>query len=250
MKYIGAIYSVDNLRNVNWSRQHWFYTLFTCVAHAVHPIVNLDDVPRPSLSCERDIRHWRSGLDEISALYDRFTERNGEDVPAYFARFINYAQRRTTDTEARKERARFGLGSNREMTQAALVQFQSHVDSCYDRAKEVLGHLPPASSTTQSVDYETDARTEGIFFREFTRYERSSERLFLHYASGGTSIGCSRANSYLNTLSESHVRKLTRAGWRILVVVESREHTGCCQALSGRWLADMRYDELSQPVSC
>ena len=109
MKYIGAIYPVDNLRNVNWSRQHWFYTLFSCVAHAAHPIVNLDDVPRPTLSCERDIRHWRSGLDEISALYDKYTERNGEDVPAYFAKFINYAQRRTTDTEARKERTRFVL---------------------------------------------------------------------------------------------------------------------------------------------
>jgi hypothetical protein len=57
------------------------------------------------------VQHWRIGLDELSALYDKYTEENDEDVPAVFARFINYAQRRTTDTEARRERARFVLNA-------------------------------------------------------------------------------------------------------------------------------------------
>ncbi|MNG30531.1 hypothetical protein D3C84_1161620 [compost metagenome] len=58
-----------------------------------------------------EIQHWRSELDELSAKYDQYTENNEEDVPAVFARFINFAQRRTTDTEARKERAKFVLSA-------------------------------------------------------------------------------------------------------------------------------------------
>ena len=34
MKFIGAIYPAEDLKNTNWSRPNWFYTLFTCVAHA------------------------------------------------------------------------------------------------------------------------------------------------------------------------------------------------------------------------
>lgn len=110
MQFIGAIYPSSDLKNTNWSRPHWFYTLFTCVAHANYSLTGLENVPRPPLT-EQTVPHWRIGLDEISALYDQFTEDNEEDVPAKFARFINYAQRRTTDTEARRERAKFVLES-------------------------------------------------------------------------------------------------------------------------------------------
>jgi hypothetical protein len=109
MQYIGAIYPALDLRNVNWSRQPWFYTLFTCVAHAREAIAGLDGVPRPSLCEDKDIRRWRSDLDEISARYDHYQAESSEDVPAIFRRFINYAERRTTDTEARIGRARFVL---------------------------------------------------------------------------------------------------------------------------------------------
>lgn len=110
MQFIGAIYEPDVLKSTNWARQHWFYTLFTCVAHALRPLAGLEDAARPSLTVD-DVLTWRSALDEISAQYDRYTldEENPEDVPAVFARFINYAQRRTTDTEARRERAKFVL---------------------------------------------------------------------------------------------------------------------------------------------
>jgi len=110
MQYIGAVYSAEELKNTNWSRPHWFYTLFTCVAHALDSIEGLEDAPRPSISAA-SVNQWRGGLDEISALYDQYTETTDEDVPAKFARFINYAQRRTTDTEARIERAKFVLSS-------------------------------------------------------------------------------------------------------------------------------------------
>jgi len=106
MQYIGAIYSAVELKNTNWSRPHWFYTLFNCVSHAHTPIVGLEQAPRPPLT-EQTVQHWRGELDELSALYDKYTEESDEDVPARFARFINFAQRRTTDTEARRERAKF-----------------------------------------------------------------------------------------------------------------------------------------------
>ena len=109
MQYIGAIYPATDLMNVNWSRPHWFYTLFTCVAHAREALPSLDGVPRPSLREDQDIRRWRSDLDEISGRYDEYQPAGAEDVPANFRRFVNYAERRTTDTEARIERARFVL---------------------------------------------------------------------------------------------------------------------------------------------
>jgi hypothetical protein len=108
MKLIGAIYPAADLKNTNWSRPHWFYTLFTCVAHAQQPLLGLTGIVQPSLGIE-DIARWRAELDELSAKYDQFTEDNETDVPAVFARFINFAQRRTTDTEARRERAKFVL---------------------------------------------------------------------------------------------------------------------------------------------
>jgi len=110
MNIIGAIYPAEELKNTNWTRPHWFYTLFTCVAHAQVPLQGLPDAQRPALN-EQTIRHWRAQLDELSALYDRYTEDTEEDVPAAFARFINFAQRRTTDTEARRERAKFVLAA-------------------------------------------------------------------------------------------------------------------------------------------
>ncbi|MGA1797845.1 DUF262 domain-containing protein [Sphingomonas sp. 4RDLI-65] len=108
MQYIGAIYPAQELAGTNWARSHWFYTLFTCVAHALRPLAGLEDASRPALS-QAQVIYWRGELDELSALYDRYTEDTEEDVPAAFARFINYSQRRTTDTEARRERAKYVL---------------------------------------------------------------------------------------------------------------------------------------------
>lgn len=108
MQYIGAIYPAQELAGTNWARSHWFYTLFTCVAHAIRPLVGLEDAARPILN-QAQVIYWRGELDELSALYDRYTEDTEEDVPAAFARFINWTQRRTTDTEARRERAKYIL---------------------------------------------------------------------------------------------------------------------------------------------
>lgn len=108
MSFVGAIYIAEDLRNTNWSRPHWFYTLFTAVAHAIVGIGGLGTTTRPSAEFS-DVSQWRAALDEISALYDQYTETDFVDVPPRWAKFINYAQRRTTDTEARVERAKFVL---------------------------------------------------------------------------------------------------------------------------------------------
>ena len=108
MTVVGAIYTSDELSNTNWSRPHWFYTLFTAVAHALKGLGGLSNVTRPKIGIG-DIPRWRSALDEISARYDELTEADVEEVPQIWARFINFAQRRTTDTDARRERAKFLL---------------------------------------------------------------------------------------------------------------------------------------------
>lgn len=108
MSIIGAVYPAEELAATNWSRPHWFYTLFTAVAHALVGLDGLGDAPQPTASAAT-VPNWRSALDEISAIYDELTDEDVEEVPQAWARFINYAQRRTTDTEARRERAKFLL---------------------------------------------------------------------------------------------------------------------------------------------
>jgi len=108
MQFIGAIYSTVELKNTNWSRPHWFYTLFNCVAHAQTPIVGLEGAPQPPLT-QQTVQRWRGELDELSALYDKYVDESDEAAPPRFARFINHARFRTTDTESRRERARFVL---------------------------------------------------------------------------------------------------------------------------------------------
>jgi len=110
MKFIGAIYSADEIENTNWSRLPLFYTLFSVVAHALFGIRNLPHDRRPSLIQGGESR-WRSILDEISAQYEVFSESEADQVPPGFAKFIDYSRRHTTDTEARVERANFVIES-------------------------------------------------------------------------------------------------------------------------------------------
>jgi hypothetical protein len=108
MALIGAIYPAPQLKNTNWARPHWFYTLFTAVAHSIKGLDGIVEAPRPPIELA-DIPRWRAALDEISARYDELTAEDAEEVPQVWARFINYAQRRTTDSDARRERAKFLL---------------------------------------------------------------------------------------------------------------------------------------------
>jgi hypothetical protein len=109
MALVGGIYKADEMGNTNWARPHWFYSLFSVVAHALFGVGGLSDQGRPVLNDARK-GHWRSVLDEISAQYDIYTAEDAQDVPQDYTRFIDYARRRTTDTEARIERAKFIIG--------------------------------------------------------------------------------------------------------------------------------------------
>lgn len=109
MSYIGGMYPAEELKNTNWARPHLFYSVFCAVAHALLGVGGLPTEMRPGLD-EAKKSHWRIVLDEISAQYDLYTAENAGDVPQDYARFIDYARRRTTDTDARVERAKFILG--------------------------------------------------------------------------------------------------------------------------------------------
>ncbi|MEH0197556.1 DUF262 domain-containing protein [Caulobacter sp. CCNWLY153] len=108
MSFIGAIYDGKSLSQTNWSRVHWFYTLFNCVSHGLYGDVVSDVVGAPRLSSE-NIVAWRSALSEISAQYDLYTTEKDIEIPRAFADFIDFSRRRTTDTDARLARARFVL---------------------------------------------------------------------------------------------------------------------------------------------
>ena len=108
MQYIGAIFPPDDLKATNWQRPLWFYTLFTCASHSKVPVVGLNKSLRPTLT-RKNIVHWRSELNEISAQYDRYTKDNTENVPKDFASYIDYSRRRTANAEARIARANFVL---------------------------------------------------------------------------------------------------------------------------------------------
>lgn len=62
MKIVGAIYAAKDLANTNWARPHWFYTLFTCVAHSLFGIEPLDTegVQKPDIAKHAE---WRIALD-------------------------------------------------------------------------------------------------------------------------------------------------------------------------------------------
>lgn len=108
MSFVGSIYPADEIRQANWSRPPWFYTLFTCVAHCLRPLGGLNPQITPQLGLD-NIGYWRYTLDELSASFDTYVEGQGQNFSLGFKKFVNYSQQRTTDTEARQERANYVL---------------------------------------------------------------------------------------------------------------------------------------------
>lgn len=106
MSFLGAIYPPEDIGLTNWARQHWFYTLFTVVAHGVSGLAGLENYRRPPLDVNA-VGSWRAILDDISAQYDFYTADDAPDAPRELQRFIDFSRRRTTDTEARIERAAY-----------------------------------------------------------------------------------------------------------------------------------------------
>lgn len=102
------------------------------------------------------------------------------------------------------------------MTPAALREFLKIVRDRHATTMSRVEEIAPAASETESTDQDADAYAEGLFFRVFTNYENDIETLFLHYVTGGASLGGTEANSYLNIESEELAKKIIRGGWRFL----------------------------------
>ena len=105
MAYIGALYPPEELKVTNWSRVHFFNSLFCSVAHCMFGLPGAEDIVRMPLT-EGNLNLIRATLDEISAQYDAVTE-DGAESEAALLRFIESSRRATTDASTRKTRVAF-----------------------------------------------------------------------------------------------------------------------------------------------
>lgn len=106
MSIIGAIYPAEELRTTNYHRIHFFYTLFTSIAHCVFGNASLPNTPRTAID-NNNTGQIRSILDEVSARYDEITSGNALAPSEDYVRFIEASRRATTDLSTRKDRADF-----------------------------------------------------------------------------------------------------------------------------------------------
>ncbi len=109
------------------------------------------------------------------------------------------------------------------MKRRELRAFSKEIDDRHSGLMELVADLDAAPPDKQSSDYRADALAEALFLRAFTSYAADIEILFLHYATGGTSLSGVSAKSYLRVRDESLARKLTRAGWRFLSWAKPQE---------------------------
>lgn len=107
MKFIGGIYSANDLRNTNWKRIHFFYSLFNAIYHGLYGLKDFNSCVRPKIKKD-NISVLRVRLDDISARYDDYTAKDYRgDIPRNYKTFIDNSRRATTDTAVRKSRAKF-----------------------------------------------------------------------------------------------------------------------------------------------
>lgn len=102
MAYVGALYPPEQLRATNWSRVHFFNSLFCAVAHCLHGLPGADDLPRKILHHD-NLGSMRVKLDEITAQYDAVTI-DGAQPSQGLMKFIETSRRATTDASSRRAR--------------------------------------------------------------------------------------------------------------------------------------------------
>jgi len=106
MAVVGAIYPSANLKETNFHRVHFFYTLFVSIAHCLYGLSNLDDVPRIEIN-DNNLGQIRNALDEISARYDEVTAKDALPPDDEYREFIEASRRATTDLSVRRSRTKF-----------------------------------------------------------------------------------------------------------------------------------------------
>ncbi len=215
MSFVGNIYPSDDLRETNWSRPHWFYTLFICVANSLGGVGGLENFPSPELNLATAGR-WRAQLDELSAQYDVFTSDDAPDMPREFERFIDFSRRRTTDTDARLGRAKFVLDAlmRRDPSMGDLTALLPEYHSKIDALQLALHGRPYAPWAAEDRDIAENSLFEGTFLRAFTTFEGALQELFLHYAVGGASLTGYVPGCRLTNCSDGHVRAILRGNQR------------------------------------
>ena len=164
------------LRTPNWSRPHWFYTLFTCAAHAQEPLVGLEEFPRPPLTKE-SVQRWRSALDELSAQYDNTLRRTRRMYPQSSpgsSIFPAAHDRYRGPKGAGKVRS----GSHCTMKRVDLIEHSCAISTRHAVALECVEEIDAAPSDEESENHQADAYTEALFLRAFTAYENDIEEAF------------------------------------------------------------------------
>ncbi|WP_455852573.1 DUF262 domain-containing protein [Pantoea endophytica] len=106
MTVIGEIYPSEEIKQTNFHRIHFFYTLFTSIAHCLYGLDDLNDVPRTNID-NNNIGQIRNSLDEISARYDEVTAKDALAPNDEYRDFIDASRRATTDLSSRKLRTEF-----------------------------------------------------------------------------------------------------------------------------------------------
>jgi hypothetical protein len=105
MSFIGAIYKPEEIRTTNYVRVQLFYTLFTTIGHLIYRVDGLTPVKKTIT--EKMVGKLRVALDNVSAMYDEFSNNDLAESPKDFREFINASRRGTTDTGARVLRTNF-----------------------------------------------------------------------------------------------------------------------------------------------
>lgn len=106
MSVIGAIYPANELSQTNFHRVHFFYTLFTSIAHCLFGLRDLNTTPRAVINTA-NIGQIRNALDEVSARYDEVTAKDALPPNDEYRDFIDASRRATTDLSTRKSRTTF-----------------------------------------------------------------------------------------------------------------------------------------------
>ncbi|MDF2525568.1 MAG: hypothetical protein K0S17_653 [Enterobacter mori] len=106
MTIIGEIYPAEELKQTNYHRIHFFYTLFTSVAHCIYGLAELNGTPRTNIDAN-NIGQIRNALDEVSARYDEVTAKDALAPNDEYKEFIEASRRATTDLSSRKLRTDF-----------------------------------------------------------------------------------------------------------------------------------------------
>ncbi len=138
------------------------------------------------------------------------------------------------------------------MNSQEFAAFSKGITGRHDQTQELVEEVDPAPTDDESTDIEADIFAEAVFLRSFAAFEVDLERLFLHYVTGGASLGGATAKTYLAISDENQARNLTRAGWRYLSWAKPQQVRQTAQnyMLNGWPISDMMNAKAQDLADC